>query len=131
MYWVRQVVADLNSVDLDLEFHQPVLGKKVAMYRSGPPPERSPYINVNQTQVREHLHHPVDSLHMDVFGSWRPGMTSKADSRWLPSFEKARGRVLIDKLMAGGGSGEGALLGETTGSIEAGSAAGGAARRRD
>ena len=64
---------------------------------------------------------------MDVFGSWRPGMTSKTDSRWRPSFEKARGRVLIDKLKAGGGSAEGALLGETNGSTEAGSAAGGAA----
>ena len=64
---------------------------------------------------------------MDAFGSWRPGMTSKADSRWLPSFEKARGRVLIDKLMAGGGGsgGEGVSSpGETTGSTEAGSAAG-------
>ena len=38
-----------------------------------------------------------------VFPSWRPGMTSKTDSRWRPSFEKARGRVLIGKLMAGGG----------------------------
>ena len=63
---------------------------------------------------------------MDAFGSWRPGMTSKTDSRWLPSFEKARGRVLIDKLMAGGGSGEGPSAGETTGSTEAGSAAEGA-----
>ena len=55
-------------------------------------------------------------------------MTSKSDSRWLPSFEKARGRVLIDKLMAGGGgSGEWASSGETNGSTEAGSAAGGAA----
>ena len=58
---------------------------------------------------------------MDAFGSWRPGMTSKTDSRWLPSFEKARGRVLIDKLMAGGngGSGELASAGETNGSTEA------------
>ena len=33
-------------------------------------------------------------------------MTIKPDSRWRPSFEKARGRLLIDKLMAGGGCGE-------------------------
>ena len=33
-------------------------------------------------------------------------MTSKTDSsRWRPSFEKARGRVLIEKLMAGGSYG--------------------------
>ena len=48
-------------------------------------------------------------------------MTSKTDSRWLPSFEKARGRVLIDKLMAGGGGGEGVSSpGETNASTEEG-----------
>ena len=51
---------------------------------------------------------------MYVFHSWRPGMTSKADSRWRPSFEKARGRVLIEKLMAGGAL----SYGETTTSTD-------------
>ena len=41
-------------------------------------------------------------------------MTSKADSRWRPSFEKARGRVLIEKLMAGGAL----SYGETTTSTD-------------
>ena len=45
-------------------------------------------------------------------------MTIKPDSRWRPSFEKARGRLLVDKLMAGGGFG----TGETTEGVTAAAA---------
>ena len=32
-------------------------------------------------------------------------MVRKAGSKWRPLFEKARGRLLLDKLMTGGGGG--------------------------